>query len=220
MATRALTMTPADEIAYQNELVRTGNTLPLGRMQKIAIGPSANWQIPDDPYIRQYGRLIELRDRMLPIAQSPDKRAVLINAPLGGPNGIPRLPDLPDPSWASGAPSQEEIEGKLVSDGHGGEKRVLVELDPARITPRMIEQRLTDRCEMYEGRPAVLAGTDFLIFQPVLKVAFQPEIENRLVGTAWTLDFEPVEGKHCTLLIDHKTGECHFLYGRYDISTP
>lgn len=217
----ALSSGPADLIAYQNELVRTQQAIPLGRMQKIAVGPSANWQGSDDPWVRKFGRLIELRDRVLPIAQTTDRAMVLIMAPLRDRDekGAPRLPDLPDPNWTPGAPTREEIEGTLVPDGHGGQKRVLID-NPAKVTAPMVPQRLTDRCEMMDGRPAVLTGTHFLIFQPVLRVSFQPEIQNRLVGTAWTLEFQPDEsGRHCCLLIDHLTGESHFLYGKYDIAS-
>lgn len=216
-----LTITPAGLIEYQRELVRTGKTIPLGRMQKIAIGPSRDYTPPpDDPYIQRYGRMIELRDRFLPIAQSPDRSLVLVTAPLLDRQGQVRLPDLPDPDWKPPAPTLEEIEGREERDPKTGKmRRVLVERAAA--AQPMLAQRLTDRCEIAGGQPAVLEGTNFLVFQPVLRVAFQPEIENRLLGTAWTMEFFPdAEGKHCAFLVDAKNGECHFLFGRYDIFTP
>jgi hypothetical protein len=216
----------ADILQYQAECVRTGNFHPIGRMQKIAIGPSANWQGSSDPHISRFGRMIDLRDRMLPIAQAPIDKMILVCAPLrdADEKGQPRLPDLPDPAWTPPVLSREEIEGRdeqVIVDGKSVTKRVLVEPDLAKVRAPMMPQRLTDRCEIYDGRPAELTGTNFLIFQPVLRVTFQPELENRLVGTAWTLEFTPDRaGQSCAFLVDHKTGECRFLYGAYDILTP
>lgn len=201
--------TAADLIRYQRDLVRTGNHLPIGRMQKISIGPSADWTPPPgDPYIQKFGRMIDLRKNMLPIAHSPDKQMILVPGVLSDENGAARLPDVPDPTWQA-APWTEEESGNPSSR------------DIAKDTQRMIPQRLTDRCDQYLGKPAFVERTSLLVFQPVVRIAFQPEIEGRLVGTAWWLDCSAdFEGKSATLLIDHKTGEWFFLYGRYEISTP
>jgi len=191
---------PADVIAYQRELVRTGDTLPLGRMQKISIGPNAAYVPPADPYIARYGRMIELRGRFLPIAHSRDRSMILVMAPLPVENGHAILPDLPDPEWAPELWTAEESTGAI--------KRA-----ESKDLPRMIPQRLEDRTSER------LQGTNFLVFQPVIRLAFQPEIERRLQATAWTIECLPDPGGVGTaFLVDAKTGECFFFGGRYDIS--
>jgi hypothetical protein len=217
MGTRAsLTMTPADILRYQNDLVRTGKYLPLGRMQKISIGPTQTFTPPaSDPYIRKFGRLIDLRNRFLPIAQSPDRMMILVTAPLVGRDNRVSLPDVPDPDWAPGAWTREELEGREV-EKNGARIRMPVERPLEKDTARMIPQRLEDRTN------EILEGTNFLVFAPVINVAFQPEIENRLVGTAWTIQcgFNPADRTHTSLLIDRATGETHFFGGLYDIAGP
>jgi hypothetical protein len=70
---------------------------------------------------------------------------------------------------------------------------------------------------MVDGQPALLEGTNFFIFQPVLTVAFQPELNKNLTPDIWTLQFRPRGGRHCAFLVDHKTGECHFFGGAFEI---
>jgi len=200
------TQTPADLVAYQRELVRTGNYLNLGRMQKIAVGPSADYAPPDDPIIRKYGRLIDLRDRPVRIGQSRDGGQILIAGQLTDRQGRVALPDLPDPEFKPKPWTPDEIAQK-------------VKRDPAKDQPPMIVQRLTDRCEQAGGQPAALEGTNFLIFQPVLRATFQPELGGQLAGTAWLIEFSPSYQQHTALLVDHKTGEMFFLYGRPEISS-
>jgi hypothetical protein len=196
----ALTMTPADVIAYQKELVRTGDYLPVGRMQKISIGPNANYVPPPDPYIARFGRMIELRNRFLPLGQSRDRSLLLVTAPLPVENGRVVLPDLPDPTWKPADWSPEEVTGAI-------------ERDASKDVPRMIPQRLEDRSNER------LEGTNMLVFQPVIRVAFQPELGNRLQSTAWTIECLPdPSGKGTAFLVDMKTGECFFFGGRYEFS--
>jgi hypothetical protein len=198
-------MTETDLIQYQRDLVRTMNFVPLGRALKIAIGPSGNWRPAQmDPYVAKYGRLLELRHSPLPIAQNAGQ--VLALAPMVQPDGRVGLPDIPNPDWMPAAYSEDEVTGKA--------KR-----DPAKDRPPMLTQRLTDRCEMVDGQPAEMAGTHFLIFQPVLTVAFQPELEKEMASDVWTLEFRPHSGRHCALLVDHKTGETFFFGGAFDIRT-
>lgn len=241
-----VTNTPADILKYQSDLVRTGKGLPLGRMQKISIAPGDGWTPPPhDPVIAKFGRLIDLRDRFLPIAQSPDKSMILVTAPLVDRNNRVQLPDVPDPGWTPAAITKEELEGQLITaaiaereiavaqeagdlraaarwraaaqnvkDGH--EVRMPIERAAAKDTARMIPQRLEDRTAK------MLEGTQFLVFSPLISVAFQPEIEKRLVGTAWTIKFgyNPADGTHASLLVDRQTGETHFFGGLYDIFGP
>jgi hypothetical protein len=197
-----LTMTPADVLTYQSELVRTGKTLPLGRMQKIFIGPVAGYEEPNDPYIRKFGRMIDLRDRMLPVAKSPnDESMILVTAPMVDRNGRVNLPDVPDPSWYPDPWTADE-------------STHVVERDPLKDKARMIPQRLEDRTS------EKLAGTNFLVFQPVLSFTFQPEIAGEMAGRIWICQWMPTyDGQHCAMLVDQRTGQTHFFGGRFSIST-
>jgi hypothetical protein len=205
MGTKAkqLTNTPEDVLAYQNELVRLHNFHALGRMQKIAIGPNDAWKPPaTDGYIGKYGRLIDLRERMLPIAQSPDGGMVLVLAPMLDRDGRVTLPDLPDPGWRSEPWTTEEVTGAVQRP---------VEKDTARKIPQLLRDRA-------EGK---LEGSNFLVFSPVLHVTFQPELNQLMQGTIWLIDFRynPADRTHPTLLIDEQTGETHFYGGLHMIST-
>jgi len=215
---RTLTMTPTDVLKLQNDYIRTGKYHPLGRMQKISIGPIEGYRPPDhDLYIRKYGRMIELRDRSLPIAHSPDKSMILVTAPLLDRGGRVALPDLPDPEWAAPVRTKEEIEGVEKRDPTTGRTwREPFSGDPTRYDPRMIPQNLRDRTN------EKLQGSNFLVFQPVIRITFQPELENRLIGTAWWIDcrFNSADNTHASLLIDEQTGETHFFGGLYDIQAP
>lgn len=204
-------------LKYQNDLVRTGHLEPLGRMQKIAIAPSAGWNPqPNDPFMAKFGRLIDLRDKMLPIAQSLDRTMVLCPAPLlNQQTNRVELPSVPQPNWVPPPLSKDEIEGVEKIDACGKKYREAVPFGAARQAP-MIPQNLRDRAE---GK---LYGSDFFVFSPVVSVMFQPELNNRLVGDAWILafSFNPADNTHPTLLIDEHTGEMHFYGGRYEIITP
>jgi hypothetical protein len=237
-----LTGTPADQISYQNELIRTKNYTALGRANKIAIGPSGDWAPPQfgvDPFIDRFGRLIDLRSRFLPIAMSPDRTILLITAPLLHRDGTVGLPDVPDPTWKPGVWTPEETgydkDGRPLNARYPGQpagwtppapgeiRRTEIHRDLAKDTPRMLPQRLEDRCEKPGGRIGVVEGTNFLVFQPVEKIAYQPEIiqdgRPQLQAAMWLIEcsFDQSTQTHACLLVDAKTGEAHFFGGRYDI---
>ena len=218
MSTPSLTMSPVDILKYQNELVRTGNYFPIGRMQKIAIAPAAGWKPrPEDPVMRLWGRMIELRDSFLPIAHSPDRSMILITATQLDKQGRVALPDLPDPEWTPPPPTREEIEGvKKINPETGMEYTEFPKRYPKRYTPRLVKQSLFDRAEGY------LTGTNFLVFSPVVNITFQPESDGRLLGDTWLIaaKFNGADNTHPTLLVDRATGETHFFGGVYQIMGP
>lgn len=209
------TMSAADILKYQNDCVRTGDLEFLGRLQKIAIGPVAGYvPPPNDPIIAKFGRFIELRGSFLPIGQTKDRSMLLVTAPLVDKvTGFVTLPDLPDPNWVPPPPSKEEVEGKQVWDQASQRMVTKFPESSPRQNVRMVPQRLEDRAE---GR---LEGTNFLIFSPVLRITFQPEINRRLVGDAWVIEckFDNATRTHMALLVDQKTGETHFFGGAYEI---
>jgi hypothetical protein len=210
-AARNLTMSPADLLTYQNDLVRTGKGLPLGRMRTIAVGDCDTYSPPPgDPYINGYGdqpqrnkrgRMIDLSGQWLPIAQGPDKAMILITAPLRDKNGRVALPDLADPTWRASNWTEDEVTGA-------------VERDPRKDSVRMIPQRLEDRTnDVLEGHPSIL------VFQPVLRITYQPELVDKDKGhgfqpAEWKITFGPdFSGRHCAFTCDLNTGECHFVGG-------
>ena len=212
MATRALTMTPADILKYQNDLIRTGQALPLGTMRQIAIGPTDGYTPPaNDVFIAKYGRLIDFRDQPMMIGQSPDRGMILVMSPMVRRDGYVGLPDVPVPDWVAPPKSEEEITGRVVDRKTG--RREPVFGNPARYTPPMIPQRLRDRTN------EKLEGTNFLVFSPVEKITFRPEHHGETLGTVWLVDCypNPVDHTHATLLVDELTGETHFFGGLFDI---
>jgi hypothetical protein len=100
---------------------------------------------------------------------------------------------------------------------------------PDRGTVPMLPQRLEDRCEWVDGKPGALEGTNFLVFQPVLVIAYQPEVivdgRSQLEASMWTIRciaddgslLLDSSGQCATLLIDPRTGETHFFGGVYNV---
>lgn len=217
------TMATADILKFQNDLARTGKVEPLGRMQKIAIGPNAAWNPRvEDVILQKIGRFIELRDQPLPLAQSVDRSMLIVTAPLiHKVSGRVELPDLPDPNWVAPPPTKEEIEGveviKEIKDPKTGKvlSRQKVREFPQGLArnARMLKQDLAARAE------GILEGTNFLVFSPVLHITFQPEINKRMIGDAWVINckFDPSTQTHMALLVDRGTGETHFFGGSYEI---
>jgi|HubBroStandDraft_6_1064221.scaffolds.fasta_scaffold235765_2 hypothetical protein len=232
MATKTLTMTPADLFKYQNELVRTGKFLPLGRMRTIAVGPCDTYTPPpNDPIISGYGpqpqrnargRMLDFSGQWLPIGQAQDKSMILVTSTMIRKDGYVGLPDLVDPLWRAADFSPEEaanpdcdadcrkqwdvVKGKRVAHVHiqlRGDK------DKARLIPQRLEDRTNDR----------LQGTNFLVFQPVLRITYQPEDlkpggQQGFKPTEWKIEFRPeLGGTHAAFLVDPTNGECHFFGG-------
>lgn len=208
-----LTSTPADELKYQNELVRTGNYLPLGRMRMISIEPNKDCPpLPTwDPVMKKWGRLIQFRDQVLPIAQSRDRSMILITAPLLNAQGRVALPDVPQPDWTPPPPTKEEIEGREVKDPSTG-KTHREPVQRKNVDAPMIPQSLSDRADGFVN------GTYIYHFAPVTRIMFQPEFNNAMLGTFWKIICTPrFDGTHVTFLVDKKTGEAHFFGGSYEI---
>jgi hypothetical protein len=206
-----LTMTPADILKLQNDWVREGKCIPLGRLVEVAIGPHQNWHPEDyqnDPYIRRNGRFMRFAYRtrrnvqagMVPLAWGPDNSTLLVGAHLRNEDGYPELPDVSPPEWAPEPWTPAESQG-------------LVERDPAKDTRPMIPQRLRDRADGY------MEGTYFYTFSPVLFITFQPELKAGLWRIVCLPDFTVQPAAHTTLLVERRTGEMHFFGGRYEIET-
>lgn len=232
-----LTMSPADLLQYRRDLVRTQKFLSLGRIRTIAIGPTAGYTPPpNDPYISGFGaqpqrnargRMIDLSGQWLPIGQDTNTGMILITAPLRRADGYVGLPDLVDPLWRAADYTEEEAanpdcsenclipfdwkDGKKVPHKH-------IRLRAGKDKPRMIPQRLEDRTN------EVLDGTNFMVFQPVERITYQPEDlkngERSFKPSEWRIRFTTDgSGMKCAFLVDYNaktgkgTGECHFFGG-------
>lgn len=232
MATRTLTMTPADLFKYQNDLARTGKVLPGGRMRTIAVGPCDTYTPPpNDPIISGYGpqpqrnargRMLDFSGQWLPFGIAEDKAMLVVTAPMIRKDGYVGLPDLVDPLWRAADYTEEEAANpdcdsdcRKQWDIVKGERKphVHIRLRADKDTPRMIPQRLEDRTNDR------LQGTNFLVFQPVLRVTYQPEElkpgdQHGFKAAEWKIEFRPdMGGVHAAFLVDPTNGECHFFGG-------
>lgn len=210
-----LTGTPADLIGYQRDLIRTKQYRPIGRIKMIQFdAASADWIAPpDEPFIAQFGRLMDFRHNLLPLAESLDGTLLLPTAPMlvRDAQGVRvGLPDVPDPNWKPDLWTAEESRGET--------KR-----DPLKDQARMIPQRLEDRAEKPGGRLGVLEGTNFLVFQPLVEIMFQAEILGQMVPGLQKIraypDTTENPARHMCLLVDSKTGETLFFGGRYELES-
>lgn len=186
---KSLTMTAADELAYQNTLVRTGQSEYIGSIVSIAIGDDADYKRPmGDPLIDRWGRLMQFGNLSLPLAQSLDHSTLLVPGHLHRPgDGAVDLPDWPDPNW-----------------------KPVKFPDQAPHIRQSLEDRVSGLLE---------SNTNFLVFQPVLYVIVRPELDGHILSTFWKIICGPrgSDGRNTTLLIDRVTGETHFFGGRYEI---
>lgn len=232
-ATQTLTMTPADIFKYQNDLARTGKVLPGGRIRTIAVGPCDTYTPPpNDPIISGYGpqpqrnargRMLDFSGQWLPFGIAEDKAMLVVTATMIRKDGFVGLPDLVDPLWRAADYTPEEsanpdcdtdcrkqwditLKGEKVAHVH-------IQLRAGKDTPRLLPQRLEDRTNDR------LQGSNFLVFQPVLRVTYQPEElktgdQHGFKPAEWKIEFRPdIGGVHAAFLVDPTNGECHFFGG-------
>lgn len=201
MKTKSLTMTAADELNYQNNLIRTGQMEFIGTIVNIAIGDDADYERPvGDPIIDRWGRLMQFGSLALPLAQSLDHSGLLVPGALRRPDGVVDLPDWKDPAWKCADWTKEESEGRVIRD-------------PAKDMAPLIPQRLVDRTSR------LLENSNFMVFQPVLYIVVRPELDGQILATFWKIICGPrhSDGTQMSFLVDRKTGESHFFGGRYEI---
>lgn len=199
---KSLTMTAADELNYQNTLVRTGQCEYIGSIMSIAIGDDAEYERPiGDPLIDRWGRLMQFGNLALPLAQSLDHSTLLVPGRLIRQDGVVDLPDWKDPKWRAADWTNDEREGRVIRDA---------KKDQAPLIP----QRLVDRTSR------VLENSNFLVFQPVLYVIVRSELDGQILSTFWKVICGPrhSDGRDTAFLVDRLTGESHFFGGRYEIA--
>jgi hypothetical protein len=217
-----------DILNYQDNLKRAGQFEFLGRMKILVVEASAGASVPGVAETSRVGVRFDWRnepgpdgtgyvDNFIPIAQSLDRQMLLALAPVVRRDGTVGLPDIPDPAWAPGMPTAEQIAPEMVKDPKRGwiVKDTGQKFSPD--SPPMIKQPLEQRgvCELTDA-PAILCA------QPVTQIMFQPEIGGGLAATYWSIvgAFDPATRTDLAFLVDRRTGEAHFFGGRFSIVKP
>lgn len=205
-----------DMLEYQRTLAQTRNYEYLGLMKRVVLEAEKDARTQAPGVTSKLGHCLEWYDQRhpkggtirqyMPIAQSIGGAMILCLEPLLRRDLLGRLipgqvglPDMPDPSWKPRQARKDEIEsGRFDADA----------TDPSMIAQNLGE--LTDH---------IVDGTEIYVFQPVVQVLFQPEINKQLQPTYWTLlfDFDPATNTHPAFLVDRKSGECAFYGGKHHL---
>ena len=193
------TTSPADVLAWQRGLIASSNYEEIGRAWVIVLEASAGAAVPERRVTDAMGVRLEFfgygqkGQPLLPrIAQSRDRRTLLLLDPIVKSDGTVGLPDVPDPTWEPPIPTEEQVTG---------------EWNPK--PAPMIPQELAERAR---GR---LKGTNYLVFGPVTQVLIRPE--GLPEGWIAYCGGGP-DGKQMELLVDENTGESFFFGGQFKIT--
>lgn len=214
----AATNSPASQLDFQMEQVRSRSFDFLGYVWKIVLEASRGAATPEAAVAQSVGCALDwygyenvAGQNYLPrIAQSRDRSSLLFLDPVKRIDGKVGLPDIPDPLWVPRAPTQEELQTTV----------------PLQRAP-MIAQHLYEEDEA--GTPigrarGQLTGTKYLVFGPVKQILVRPvDSEGKLLGDqCWILQCKgnPATGKEMELLIDQITGQAFFYEGSFQISIP
>lgn len=202
-------------LKYGRELVQTGQYEYLGRCKRIVLEAEAGARTQAPGVTAKIGHVLEWYDtahpkggtirNYMPIGQSPDRRMLLCLEPLlkRGLDGrlIPGdvgLPDMPNPAWKPRNWTEQEVLDGTAANGQN---------------PDMVPQNLNQLTDK------MIRGSEILVFQPVVQVLFQPEINQQLQATYWTLrlDYEQATNTFPAFLVDRKTGFAAFYGGKHQI---
>lgn len=202
---------------YQRQLVDTGNYEFLGRMKRIVLEAEEGTPTQPQSVTSKLGHVLEWYNQRhpkggavqnyVPIAQSRDHKMVLSLEPILKRDLIGRLtpevglPDIPDPGWAPRNPVSTEEAEQWAREGVSGSDPTMIAQDLNRLTQKMLH------------------GSEYLVFQPVVQVLFQPVIGEALQATYWTLlfSYDPATRTYPAFLVDRVTGEAHFYGGKFEI---
>jgi len=210
-----------DIFKFQNETVAAGNYEFLGRCKKIVLEAEEGARTQAPHVTAKIGHVLDWYDtphpqggtvrNYLPIGQTRDHKMILALEHVvkrdfqGRLTPEVGLPDMPDPGWKPMQPRNTEEAEALEEARRKGEVGVLM----APMIPQDLNQ-LTSK---------IVGGTEFLVFQPVVQILFQPEINGALQATYWTLlcSFDPATRTEPAFLVNRRTGEAHFFGGRFEI---
>lgn len=174
-------------IEVQRRQIRRREFRPLGKLEKIMLGENAVPRPePDNPLVRRgfpVAISLDWRNKGPLIGLSQDEQDVLIVGQMIHP------PDYPDPHWKQGPPKK------------------FVNGFPVPETPRMVPQRLRDRCY---GSTLDKDRKVWLIFQPITQILFLLQERTGMGIIRCEADYS---GRHATLLYNRKLQEGHLLFG-------
>lgn len=216
MATSTLvTNSPADQLNYQAEQVRTKNYELVGHIWKVVLEASHGAATPQKSVASAVGCALDWYGyenvngkNLLPrIALARDRSTLLLLDPVKRADGKVGLPDIPDPTWIPRKPTKAELQTTV----------------PLQQAP-MIPQHLY---EEVNGQPTgrargQLKGTRYLVFGPVVQILVRPMVDNKLIDEGWFFQcgVDNSNGTHMELLIDQDTGEAFFYGGKFQIYRP
>lgn len=205
---------PADEIAWQQDLIARNEYELIGRAWVIVLEASKDAAVPQPSIAKALGCRLEFygmsrvngRDLMPRLAQSKDHSTLLLLDPIVNQEGKAGLPDIPDPTWTPPIPKPEEVAG--VPGKNGRLKKGQGDWKPP--AAPMMRQELGDRAR------GQVKGTRFLVFGPVVQIVIRPE--GLPEGWIAQCGGETRSGLQMDLLIDQDTGHAFFYGGRFQIS--
>lgn len=187
---------PADILALQNQLIRTGQNQFLGAIWKIVFEASRDSNVPNRNITDNMGVVFDFYQKATRPKLAQAGGMLLCMSPIMRSDGYIGLPDIPDPSFVPPMPTEKEM--------LSGTWRPQA--------PRMVKQKFSERTA---GK---LRGTNYLIFEVVSQILVLPEG----LAEGWLIECggNPADGTHMCLLVDEKTGEAHFYGGQWHITRP
>lgn len=193
----AKSLSPADVLQWQDEILRLRQTEFIGRIMKIQFEAAKDAPVPENSVTSKMGVCLDWYGVTGPsLAQSLDHSALILLSPILRSDGTVGVPDMPDPLWIPPIPKREEIENLPAGKYYEPPK------------PRMIAQKLEDRARgMWK---------DYYLCGPVSQILVRPEG----LAEGWIIlaHAEPRNGTQMELLIHRNTGRSYLYGGRFEIS--
>lgn len=187
---------PADILAFQNQLIKTGQNQFIGAIWKIVFEASRDSAVPDRSITDNMGVVFDFYEKKSRPQIAQGGGMLLCTTPIKRSDGYVGLPDIPDPSYVPRVPTEKEmLSGTWRPEG-----------------PRMVKQKFSER------NSGKLRGTNFWIFEVVSQILVLPEG----LAEGWLIECaaNPADGTTMCLLVHEKTGEAHFYGGLWHIARP
>ncbi|HLW53238.1 MAG TPA: hypothetical protein VKW06_10385 [Candidatus Angelobacter sp.] len=203
---------PADVLRWQAEQIQQGQYDLLGRVWVIVLADAAGGNLPAKAIRNVLGNRLEFYgydgrsgNPLLPrIAATKDKGTLLLLDPFTRQDGAVGLPDIPDPTWEPPIPTAAQL-----AFDPSKQKKEKPYIPPR---PAMIRQELAERAR------AMLKGTRYMVFGPVMQILVRPEG----IPDGWILQCggEVHSGRSMELIVNLDTGAAFLYGGRYQIHRP
>lgn len=242
--------TPAslgDWMGYADSLRRVKQLERLGKMKVIVLEAAQGVNAPGRNVTDKLGLRMEWTNHAapsgrgtlefyIPLAQSLDKRYLVLEAPLLDEQGRPGLPRIPDPQFKRQPMSIDdykrantplEIEQmtpqqRKVHQETG--RPIYPDAYQSADEPTLLEQPLAQRT-----RGSIAGFPHLWVFGPVHQILFQPELGDKgLLADYWTVEgmaapggdvstFDPASRTSLELVVNMQNGWGYFFGGRYSI---